>query len=385
MGVREGILNMTEDYIRCDECGIPLAISEELDWGNNGVITPIGSPRGRMVFYESAIIDNLFQGIEELIRAPIEHIIIESRRREAKKFMEKQFPLETRKAIWETLRRIDEGDGISDEEIMQLYNNRDNLSAGALRSFSVHGHGKPDYGDAWTPDMRHPWRSCYVHNPYSLPFWAAENLASVEVIDGIDEWIEYEKVGEATYKATVYPSHHPVRLKDRLKSKHYEYKPGDLELERCSSCGLPLKIARYVWDAGRGTIVDPDNGRRMAAYSPFPLEAVLDDLEVELGDEIPEVAIEAQRRFVKSRTSMDNWRRSDTAFTYFSALRGLGNLTRFEVDEHKLELTLQNSCLPLITIGTVKAIYELALGHDKTSHEWSRADDGDLNITIKAR
>src|SRR4030042_6890320 len=185
----------------CDICGVPLAFSEELRWENNGVITPIGSPKSRMVFYESRIIDNLFTGIEELIGLPIEHIVIESRRREAKKFLEKRMPLEVREEMRSVVEKIDIEDLYGEEEIRMIYDNREVFAGSTRDLIKIHGHGETSYGDAWKPEQRHPWRTSYVRNPYSLPFWAAETLASVEIVDGIELWIKYEKIGEDTHKA----------------------------------------------------------------------------------------------------------------------------------------------------------------------------------------
>jgi hypothetical protein len=368
----------------CSECEVPLAISKELSWESNGVITPAGSPKSRLVFYESRIIDNLFKGVEELIGMPIEHIIIESRRREAKRFLEKRIPLDVRKEISSMVKKIDTEGLLSEEEIRMMYDNREVFAGSTRQLVNLHGHGETSYGDAWTPDMRHPWRTSYVRNPYSLPFWAAETLASVELVDDIDMWVKYEKIGEETYKADAYPAEHPIELKDWLQGKRYEFKPGNIEFERCSTCGVPMGVAHYKWHTKEGIIIDPENGRRMAAFSPFSLEAVLDDLETELGDSIPAAVIEAQRRFVKSRVWEDNWRRSGMTFTHFTALRGLGNLTEFEVDENHLDVMIENSCLSLVMVGMTKAIYELALGYDETTHEWNLTEDGDLSITVKA-
>jgi hypothetical protein len=84
----------------CKECGVPSLIGNGLRWENNGVISITMSPGNRLVFYESETIDNLFSGIQELIGIPIEHIVIESKRRETRGYVEKVFPLTDRDAMW---------------------------------------------------------------------------------------------------------------------------------------------------------------------------------------------------------------------------------------------------------------------------------------------
>ncbi len=73
-------------------CGVPRFISNALEWGDNGVISLPSAPGERMVFYESETIDALFDGIKELIGMPIDNIVIESRRRETRRYMEGVFP-----------------------------------------------------------------------------------------------------------------------------------------------------------------------------------------------------------------------------------------------------------------------------------------------------
>ncbi len=77
---------------RCGKCGVPLLVSSEFDWQDNGVISLKRSPHNRVALFESRIIDNLFKGIEELIGMSVEHIVIESRRREVKRYIERSFP-----------------------------------------------------------------------------------------------------------------------------------------------------------------------------------------------------------------------------------------------------------------------------------------------------
>ncbi|RJP27017.1 MAG: hypothetical protein C4536_14595 [Actinobacteria bacterium] len=367
---------------RCGDCGIPLMISRELAWNENGVITLTGSPRSRMVLYESRVIDNLFKGVEELIGVPIEHIVIESRRREVKGYIEKRFPAEMKQLFnYRDEEPSGDGDG-GGLENSGLVLARDVMMQ-VIDIGRIYGYGASAPGGRWESGERYPWRSNVIRHPYSVPFWAAEALGSVEALEGVEQWVRYEKTEEDTYVVTTYPAGHPIELKERLQRKRYDFKPGDITYERCPSCGLPVDLARYDWRPEEGTITDPDFGRRMAIYGPSALEVVLDDLEAELGESIPEVVVEAQRRYVKSRVSEQNWRRGGGTFNHLTALRGFGNITAFEADEHNLKLTIENSCLHLILVGMAQALYELALNKDSSEYEWSLTSDGDLAIAVR--
>ncbi|MGQ9476635.1 MAG: hypothetical protein ACUVRX_11640 [Actinomycetota bacterium] len=371
---------------RCEECGLPALIGRELRWENNGVITLAKSPLDRMVFYESRVIDNLFQGIEELIGLPIQHIVIESGSREVRKYVENAFPrwmghmlrwagkhLESRsawaKAVRKPALRVARGVTSKIMEVGRLY-----------------GYGLGELGEGWEKGDPAPWRESVVSHPYSLIFWAADALGAAEAMKGAKQWVRHEPLGEELYRVIAYPGEHPVELRERLRPrKRIPFKPGDITYERCPSCGLTLELGRYRWNPGEGTIVDAENGWRMAIFGPLALQTVIDDLESELGEEIPKVVVEAQRRYVRSRTDRMNWRRNGTTFGRLTALRGMGNITEFKADEKSLSITIQNACLPLIMVGMAQALDEIALGLKDSSHEWEFTDDGHLNMLIKAR
>jgi hypothetical protein len=195
-------------------------------------------------------------------------------------------------------------------------------------------------------------------------------------------WVKHEEIGEGTYRLTSYMGDHPIELKGRLQRRGYDFKPGDIHYERCPECGVPLDVGRYIWDLEKGTITDPDTGRRMAIFGPFSLDSILDDLEEELGESIPEVVIEAERLYIKSAWSSDEWKRRAPDFQRLLALRGLGNLVDFDGDREHLTVTLQNSCLHLPMVGIVQALVEMAYRVDSSTYEWDFSEDGDLTVTV---
>lgn len=368
----------------CAQCRIPLMISRELRWQSNGLITLARSPANRMVLYESRVIDNLFHGIEELIGMPIEHIVIESRRREVRRYIEKRFPPWIRRTF-RLLKNRMEGDGpvsrIIRKPVLRIAKR---VALRIMEIGAIYGYGYCVPGEPWEGSDPFPWRNNVISKPYSVPFWAADALGSAEAIEGENLWVRHEQVGEEAYRVVAYLAEHPVELKERLQRKHYPFKPGNIAYERCPACGLPVELGRYRWDTEEGTITDVENGWRMAIFGPAALESVLDDLQSELGEAIPELIVEAQRRYVKERTSQMNWRRGGTTFNRLCSLRGMGNITLFEADEKHISLTIENSCLPHLMVGMAQALYEIALNLEKSTYEWEQSEDGDLRIEVRA-
>jgi hypothetical protein len=352
-------------------------------WEGNGMISIAGSPEGRMVFYESGNIDNIFSGIGELIGVNIDHIAIERKRRDTRKFMEGIFA--------DAIKRIQElkGDAplthfsavdpaIVKEGLELGYA----INAQATAVGMMYGYGNIRFSGLWEFWDSFPWRTQIVHNPYSIIFFAADMLATIEALEQRDMQVRYEQVADESYLLAARPGKHPIGLKDRLRKKPYAPKPGDIVYKRCRECDVPLGVGRCKRDLTRGTIVDPDVGRRMAIFDPAGLDTVFEDLEQELGDTVTGIIIEAQRRYARSSMRADNWRRSGYDFKSWAGIRGLGNITSFKADARKMTMTLKNSCMHLALVGMTQALYELAQGADQSKLDWHRSKDGDLHIEI---
>lgn len=369
---------------RCESCGIPSLIGRELHWEGNGVISLANSPRDRMVFIESNIIDGIFKGIRELIGEPIEPLVIESRRRETRKFMERSFPFEVRNV--NVLGESDMKAGLTPysrvmmETVTRM---RKEMNEKVLAIGTVFGYGNQSLSEKWDRGEDYPWRTQIIRNPYSIPLWVADTLGTVEAFEGTDMSVMYEEIGKNAIRVAAFPGKHPLELEKRLKRRHYEFKPGQLSYDRCPQCGVPLEISRYRWDLKEGVITAADTGRRVAILGPLALEAIFNDLEAVHGQEVIEAAIEAERRYVHSRVEAEELQGLVFSLQALTALRGLGNVTRFDADENQVNFTIENSCIPLVVVGMAQALYELALAGESSEREWEQAEDGDLDITIR--
>ncbi len=364
-------------------CGVPRMVSKLLHWEPNGVITIGGTPN-RMVFLESGNLDVLFASIEDLVGIPVKHIVIESRARETKRFIERMYPPEVR----EKVARLSNADGgLTTEEYTQLLAENRSINQSILDISRVYGYGDQRQSDLWDSGGAFPWRTQIMRNPYCLLFVVADNLGGVEACEGRSHVASYEKIGDDTYMMVATPGEHPAGLAQRLKRRFYDYKPGDIVYERCSDCGVPLVVADKKWDLEEGTIIDPYTGRRMAIFGPAAVDAVFEDLESELGPDIPNVIIEAVRRDARDLASSDpdRWNRPGNTFRNLIALRGFGNLRSFDGDENHLSLHIENACIPLIMVGIARGLVELTYGVDSSRCEWNFADDGDLDIDVIVR
>lgn len=352
----------------CTECGVPLYVSKGQTWFNNGVIAETKNPDHRLLFFESDILDNLVDGIGEIIGVPIEHIVVESKRRATREYLEKMIPRIVLKTIY-LLKPSITASKMAD--MAKAY------GCGDIRLVDLHrGFGRRKQEDYIILTIQHP---------YSIYFGRGDLLGGMEASSGFECTETTTKIEgkEDMYRLDIRVGDHPPEFRERLPGKTRPHKGGNIQFKRCAKCGIPLNVAHYRWDIGRGMITDPVTGRRMALFTSSGVEAIFDELEAELGEDIPTAIIEAQRRYVRENFRDKEWRSGASGFEHMSTLRGLGMVAGFEVDDEHVSLTIENPCAPLLMVGIVQGLFELGTGAGKTSYTWSRSEDGDLSISVR--
>ena len=350
----------------CGECGVPEYVSSEHLWLDCGLIAQKRDRRHVVVFIESDNLDPLFKGIEGIIGASIERIVLTTRRRAGRAYMARMVPVGVR-------------------EMLQ----RGELELGAIfGAFAVIGTAL-GYGGFELLEYRYEqddgdYALVRVEKPYSTVFGLCDPAAAMEALTGYELGFEHRKVGENAYEVRIFRSSHPEEYKDRLIMRPYTHGEGDIVFETCPSCGVPREISAFEWDLENGVITAPVRRRRMAFFAPTVIDAIFDELEKELGETIPETVVEAQRRFVKSGMYSPREMDDAEAFRKQLALRGLGDLREFEMGAGGLRMRLDNAAIHLMVVGLVQGIYEMA--YDTASAvEWDLSPEGDLEMEVKPR
>ncbi|MGQ9475393.1 MAG: hypothetical protein ACUVT4_05705 [Actinomycetota bacterium] len=350
----------------CPECGVPRQFVENHIWLDNGVIVQSGDHTHRMVLLESENLDNLYHGIEEIIGLPIERIVIETKRRATRQYIDKLLPDEVK-------------DMVSRKEMdMNLLIQANNNLARIM-----------GYGDVQLVGWRYEqdqddYLTERVRNPYSIPLWCGDLAGGVEAVTRRDNDVRYRLLSADEMEIKAFPAEHPPQFQGRLNLREYHLLEGDIKLDRCSTCGGPKDLSALRWDLGAGTITDTGTGRRLVMFGPAYQEAVFEELERELGEEIPRTIVEAQRRFVKSGFYKAREIVSEEQFRRLLALRGLGNLHALAVEGGKLRARLENAALHLMIVGLLQGYLETATGSESAA-EWELTPEGVLELEVISR
>jgi hypothetical protein len=334
-------------------------------WTNGGFIVQSGDPTHRMVLIESDNLDNLYRGIEEILGRSIERIVIETKRRATRQYIDRLVPDELKEKA------------INKELDMQIMIDANNAVS------RIMCYGNPSLvGYRYERDEDDYLRQ-RIREPYSIPLWCGDMAGAVEAITRRDNDVTYERIDAETLEIACFVSGHPPQFQGRLRLREYPLHEGGVELERCGTCGGPAALADFAWHLDRGVILDTATGRRMVMLGPAYQEAVFDELERELGEEIPRVVVEAQRRFVKSGFYRAAEVASEDRFRLLLALRGLGDLRSLQLGPRRLRMRMENPALHLALVGLVQGYFEAANGVDSTA-EWELSEEGALEVEIRA-
>jgi hypothetical protein len=351
----------------CSECGVPEIITGEHHWLNNGDIVQGRAQNSRMAFIETENLDPLFKGMEQIIGMPIEHLVITTGRRVYKGYLAAFVPEKIRERIHNQEMDYEPFDA-------------------AFRDLGrLNGVGDYQFVDRRYELDEHDYDTVSISEPYSIPLTVSAHVGAIELLTGFNQGYKYEEVTPDFINITSFPSPHPEELEKRLWFKTFEHRDGDLELEKCPTCGGPWALSGYQWFPRRGIIVSRTTGRRMAIQSDALLDPIFDELAAELGDEIPRAVVEAQRRFVKSGFYTLEDITDEGDFRSQLALRGLGNLKELTMKRKGMHMHMENIVLPLIIIGLAQGFFEMGFGIDSSDVDWQVSQDGSLEAEVKPR
>jgi len=315
-----------------------------------------------MALIECENLDPLFAGIGQLIGSPIEHIVVEAVRKNMRSYLKRFVTDDVRE-------RILVG-GLDPAEVDKLF----------MATSEPMGYGTYQPVDSRFEQDGDDYNTVSVSEPFSVPICAASHCAAMEAILGYDHAVTYSQIDPQLYSITAFPSPQPRAYEDRLHTRRYEHQDGDLELERCPSCGGPKALSMCTWYLNRGIIFNKPLKRRMAFVGPAELDPIFAELQEELGDMIPQIIVEAQRRFTKTGFYTIDEVQNEGDFRIQLALRGLGNLRELKINKRGMHMLVENAALPTMIVGMMQGIFEMTFDME-TELEWE-VSRGNLRVEL---
>jgi hypothetical protein len=355
---------VTYNVPSCPECGVPTHISREHTWLSDGSIVQTRFRESRIAFLESENWDPIFCSISELIGIRIEPMVIDTCRRTTLGYM--------RQLVTDEIREMLLQGQLPMEQVFQT----------TFELVRVSGTADPSFVDARLEQKGDDYLIIRYRNPFSVPLMVGILAGTVESYTGAEVGVVYKRLPPDSIEVKVFEAEHPKELKGRLPLRRYHAVEGGIGLERCPSCGVPQALSKYEWDVSAGIITSTTTGRRMStAVAPAMIDTIFSELERELTEEVPELAVESQRRFVRNGPYTASNIRNEDDMRRELAVRGLGELKNFKMGKDGVQLTLDQATMHLWIVGLTQGLYELATGRE-SEVEWGLSEDARLEVNV---
>jgi hypothetical protein len=354
------------DVNLCPECKVPEPFNQGQVWLNNGDIVQRVNQEARIAFTESENLDPLFRNIGNIIGVSIERLLINITARGVEGYMKQLIPTQVREMI--------QAKELEPKPFMEPI----------VTYCHIVGFGNYEYIDSRYEGDEDDFYIQRIREPFSVPEAAGSLAGAISSVVGGEHAVTYEKISTGLYEFRTHWTEYSQVLKDKMVLAPYKRKDGDIELERCATCGVPKALRGYRWYLDNGIIINEQTGRRMAVLGPELLDRVFEALESELGDTIPDVVVEAQRRFVKTGFYDISEVANEDDFRVYLAVRGLGNLREMALNANGMSIRIDNAAGHLLVVGMVQGLFEMAFGADSYV-EWELSQERNLDVAVGPR
>ncbi len=354
------------DVNMCPECSIPEPFSQGQVWLNNGDVVQKVNPAARLCFIECENLDPLFNNIGDIIGMNIEKMVVNLTARGTEKYMSSLVPAVVKEMV--QAKQMDPGAFVAPVVVF----------------CHIVGFGKYEVIDSRYERDEDDYSITRIEAPFSVPEAAGAIAGVLSATVGGEHAVSYKEVSPGVYDFTTSWTEYPEVLVEKLQTSAYQHRDGDIELERCATCGLPTALSAYNWYLDRGLIVNKSTKRRMAVLGPELLDVLFKALEAELGEDIPAAVVEAQRRFVKTGFFSIDELSDEGDFRLQLALRGMGNLQELKMGSQGMSLRVDNAACNLLMVGMVQGLFEMIFDVD-SSVEWELSGEGDLEVDVRPK
>lgn len=338
---------------RCGTCGVPKRIAFMHRWRDDGILeSRMGGARGILV--EREVFGGALQNIEQTLGMPIDHIIIEAKRRDAKLYVD------------------DVVSGIPGA-IARLRPFRRLGYVIMIRQAAMIGLAKAELL-SYKPGVKFIGRTCPVYHPV---LFVGDVCGAFESLEKKRARPLYGQIGEAWYSELYVDESLPVE--DRLELEKTPEVSARAGYDRCEGCGVPLGTGNFRWDVSQGKIIDKTTGEWIIYINVEGLNTILRELERELGEDIPRMiysfSFDAYRRLAGEHLS------SYLEDLSFMKVRGFGIPDPEKPSREQLTdgVTVRNSFNAPIVAGMVAAV----CGGDKGEYAWETPEPGVLLVRMK--
>lgn len=356
---------------RCRACGFPIKFARFFDWRGDGTIISTDRTRtvSRITFLEDGELESLFDELSATIGMPVDSFLIQAQKSVGKAVLA-NLPLRHIRKV--PLSRVLRPQWLAKLAVRLVASDFAGLGDGRV---SV------DHYLAGSSLVLH------IENPCLVPLLVGSSM-------GIYESIEKMPCARAEYgiedgDLVIWLTHgsHKPESEERLYLEEVSAGSTHVEYDRCAVCSTPLEAARrFEWDIKRGTIHNRLTHKREVIVSVQSVNAILRELENELGEEIRSILLSHQVTVEKERLggpghegSVPSWEENLREL----ALRGLGYPSRFEESKDRVTVEVENPYNQDLYAARLSAFLETVTGRP-SDIRWLDRGPGSCSFEIHA-
>lgn len=350
-------IDMLVPTFRCPLCGFPLRVSGSIRWRKNGTISPIFIRRyARVVMMPTGLYDRLFSQLHDILGLSIDHILFEAQRNISKStfdHLERVIPL------LKLLKRI---------PLMQRCAVEGYCKIGIVTGMAYAETIEYIPGDHATKR---------IVNPYNIHLLTANSTGGLEYLEGCPFQTEVTGEGDDSYLVRFSPIHEKPSVSERLKVEKPVLAPGNIKYEKCRFCHTPRVVSsRFKCIEDEGKILDILSNSRVVMLDGFLVNTVFRELAKELGDEVYEILVSAQRDWTiehvqllgmapgESYLAGSNFEAAFRAYLDDMPVFGYGNPVSLSRSGSSMEVTVENPFQEEIIAGTLQGLYQVFSGKE---------------------
>jgi hypothetical protein len=240
-------------------------------WKDNGVIEtrPVAL---RGVWMERDLLQGVIDGIQESLGLPIDHLVIDAKRRDARLYVDNMLH------------------GLAGKVI------RHRLIRKAAYSYMIGQAASIGLARAKVLEYRAgEYLLGRAENVYQESVFAGDVCGCFESVERVRAKAFRNSVGDTfILKIEAWPD---GPEEERLELERSPEADARVSFQRCGRCGLPREAADWRWEYDKGLVFDGSTGRRIVFIDTGGINAVFRELASELGEEIPRIIADKTRRF----------------------------------------------------------------------------------------
>ena len=344
---------------KCRECGFPRKFGRYFDWRADGTIvsTDRARVRSQIIFLEDGELEDLFDNLSKTIGISVEPFLVQAQKKIGKTVFS-NLPLRHIKRI--PCNRFFRPQCVARLLTRLIATDMAGLGDGRISIDSYRA------GESLVLRFK---------NPCLVPLLAGSAA-------GIYESLEEMPVSNIEYgidcgELVIHLSHGEGKAEAESRLQLDDVGPGEgpLSYDRCPKCRTPLSASRALqWNLGRGVISNRIAGRREGVVASQSVNAILWELETELGTEIPRILYEHQRDYTRGRLAGKKLGDLDMFWENHLrdlAFRGLGYPTTLRHNGSSVSVTIANPYNQDLYAAKIAAALETITGAP-SSIEWKK-------------